>query len=657
MERRLKAAAGRGPAAGLGLLLLAIPASAQLSPGELSRVHADLEGSRGCLRCHESGRGVSPERCLDCHELLGERIAAGRGLHARPGLGDCQRCHIEHHGRDFDLIWWGESGRQGFRHEDTGLTLDGRHAELGCRDCHRAERMPDTAGIRDRGKDPARTYLGLDPACLSCHTEPHGGSYGSERCLSCHSTRAWKPATGFDHGRTAYPLLGRHREVDCARCHPSSEETAAASGAGARTFRGLSFARCADCHRNPHAEDLGARACEECHRVEGFRPAVFDHERSAFPLRGSHRKVACARCHRSGPGSETGGVDTMDALRLRGLPHGDCSDCHRDPHEARLGATCGGCHDPSGWRTVTSPRFDHARARYPLAGRHREVPCRSCHPADAPLAVVGYERCSTCHRDPHGGQLSEGADSGACESCHRVEGFRPSTYGLARHREARFAVDGAHEKLSCRACHLPGSTGASEEAVESAPVEMLRFRFPSRGCTDCHRDPHEGHLDRFLGEEGCRACHETGAWAIVAFDHDLSGTPLAGAHRKVACRACHGERDGSGAPVPEGGLRWKPLGSRCADCHADPHGGQFLGDGAVTACGRCHGPEAWRELVFDHDRDAAFALKGKHRETPCADCHPREEAAGRSLVRYRPRSTACRDCHGRGRSGAPGGKR
>ncbi len=84
------------------------PAAGQLSPGKLSQAHAALDSSGGCLECHRTGRGVDPGRCLSCHDLLSERIVAGAGLHARVDRERCESCHIEHHGRDFDLVWWGE---------------------------------------------------------------------------------------------------------------------------------------------------------------------------------------------------------------------------------------------------------------------------------------------------------------------------------------------------------------------------------------------------------------------------------------------------------------------------------------------------------------------------------------------------------------------
>jgi hypothetical protein len=229
-----------------------------------------------------------------------------------------------------------------------------------------------------------------------------------------------------------------------------------------------------------------------------------------------------------------------------------------------------------------------------------------------------------------------------------VEGFRPSTYSRERHAEGRYRLDGAHRELACRSCHLPGSAGSPGEPGGEVPVELLRFRFPSTGCRACHRDPHEGRMDRFLGDAGCVSCHATESWPSLGFDHALTGTPLSGAHLKAPCRGCHGGREEEGGEIELAGFRWKGLGSRCSDCHADPHAGQFRRGEAGTECERCHEPAAWKLLIFDHEGDAAFSLKGKHREVPCASCHPREESGGRSLIRYRPRPVDCRGCHGRG---------
>ncbi|HSM14578.1 MAG TPA: cytochrome c3 family protein, partial [Thermoanaerobaculia bacterium] len=327
--------------------LLTPLASAQISPGPLSEPHAQLEGSRNCLSCHHAEKGVDPALCLDCHEALGQRVSAGLGLHARPELASCERCHSEHNGREFELVFW-EGGRERFDHARTGWALQGRHVGLDCAKCHRPDRV-DPALLRlEPALDPGRTYLGLSTACTACHEDPHRGSMKAASCTECHSQESWKSPRGFDHAATRYPLTGRHATVACA-----------------------------DCHR---PEAPGA-------------PALFfgQYAGAALPA---------------------------------------CADCHRDPHAGRLGRDCASCHSTASFRTGLDRGFDHERTRYPLRGKHRAVACAECHTAGRGLRIAGAERCETCHRDPHAGQLRTVASrTAACADCHTVDGFRPGRFG------------------------------------------------------------------------------------------------------------------------------------------------------------------------------------------------------------------------------------
>jgi len=87
----------------------------QLSPGDLHQSHANLEGLKNCSVCHGVGQKVTAENCLDCHQLLRKRIDENLGLHANSAYRECETCHVEHHGRDFDLIYW-ENGQENFNH-------------------------------------------------------------------------------------------------------------------------------------------------------------------------------------------------------------------------------------------------------------------------------------------------------------------------------------------------------------------------------------------------------------------------------------------------------------------------------------------------------------------------------------------------------------
>ena len=57
--------------------------------------------------------------------------------------------------------------------------------------------------------------------------------------------------------------------------------------------------RCSECHENPHADQFGARGtdCASCHNSNKWKPSLFDHEKTAFSLKGAHENVACVDCH------------------------------------------------------------------------------------------------------------------------------------------------------------------------------------------------------------------------------------------------------------------------------------------------------------------------------------------------------------------------
>ncbi|MCM2270866.1 MAG: hypothetical protein NDJ75_12245, partial [Thermoanaerobaculia bacterium] len=312
----------RQRAAAVALLLLAAGATrAQISPGPLASPHAALEGAGNCLSCHRAGQGVDPQLCLACHAALGERIAAGAGLHRGEASARCERCHAEHNGRQFALVFWPE-GEAAFDHARAGWRLEGGHARVACRDCHRPDRVAPRVVELEPAKNLASTFLGLTTACAACHADPHRGSLRGA-CSECHTQESWKSARAFDHATTRFALDARHARLDCAACH---RQPAAPAGAPA-------------------------------------------------PRR-------------------------FDQFRDRTAPPG-CADCHRDPHAGRLGADCASCHPGATFRAADRRGFDHDRTRYPLRGRHAAVACERCHAPGRGLRVAEYERCASCHRDPH----------------------------------------------------------------------------------------------------------------------------------------------------------------------------------------------------------------------------------------------------------------
>jgi hypothetical protein len=145
-----------------------VSASAQISPGPLSKPHQSLNGSTNCSTCHRFG-GQATLKCLDCHNELATRLNARKGLHASyniaPGSSqECARCHSEHNGEDFPLIKW---DLKTFDHKQTGYTLQGKHGGVSCNACHTAARISPQERALIRIKDLNKTYLGLPTACAS----------------------------------------------------------------------------------------------------------------------------------------------------------------------------------------------------------------------------------------------------------------------------------------------------------------------------------------------------------------------------------------------------------------------------------------------------------------------------------------------------------
>lgn len=484
----------RASLAGLLLLLglgLPHPLGAQIiSPGKLSRAHADLEGLRRCTSCHELGTpGVSAALCRDCHTTLDRRIATRTGYHAELDR-DCASCHQEHLGVEFSLV---RMDTTRFDHGETGYVLEGAHQDVSCRACHAPERIADPA-VRlyaAQHRVQGRTFLGLPTDCASCHQEddPHADQFAGRACTDCHTAEGWEEAPGFDHAAARYPLTGEHARVACAECH-----TPLSGAPGAARYRPLPFGTCADCHDDPHAGAMQGR-CETCHRTSGWEQVnrttmerSFRHEGTDFRLVGVHAEADCASCHDPKATAQRTDlhIEFVAATLGRAYPRpraDACVACHQDTHAGAFadrpgGASCDGCHGEEHWVPAAWDLARHDRdVLFALEGAHRTVSCQACHrTAEGTLEFrPASTTCADCHvdDDPHGGQFS----GRACDACHGSESFRIGAYD---HSGTRFPLDGVHGDLTCAACHRtePSPTGAA--LVRYAPLGVA--------CRDCHGD-------------------------------------------------------------------------------------------------------------------------------------------------------------------------
>jgi len=161
-------------------------------------------------------------------------------------------------------------------------------------------------------------------------------------------------------------------------------------------------------------EQQFSQDCTECHSVDAWEPATFDHDLTDFPLTGAHKDIEtdCISCH-------VGGLFTN-------LP-GDCIDCHKEDEPVdHFSPECVECHTTTAWEPST---FDHEPLFPLIRGNHRDY----------------RDRCTSCHLDP------AAYDVFTCTDCHDGEHDRPDMDD--EHDDVR---DYVYETLACFECHPRG---------------------------------------------------------------------------------------------------------------------------------------------------------------------------------------------------------
>lgn len=600
----------------LMMLLTIVTAYGQISPGDLSSSHEKLEGMSNCTLCHDIGKKVSNQKCLDCHKEIQSLLNQDRGYHANSTVvrKDCFECHSDHHGRKFDMVRFDEKNLD---HDLTGYELEGKHDIIDCRDCHVSENISDPE-IRRR-KD---TFLGLDQECLSCHDDFHQQTLSSD-CMACHTMDGFVPASKFDHNESEYPLKGKHIEVDCIECHKETTR----NGKEFKQFSDLSFTDCSSCHTDPHKKQLQG-TCTQCHVESSFTDfrgkGNFNHNTTQFKLKDAHRAVDCFSCHER---SSDPTAVFQDNLKVEET---DCIACHTDTHEGKFGTDCAKCHNESSFLALNNMDFfDHTITDYPLEGKHVGVQCAECH-IERFSTEIDFSECKNCHTDYHNGEFVENNSSPDCVECHSLEfGFDYSLYTVEKHQTNEFPLEGAHVATPCFACHI------------SEDDERWTFANIGEACVDCHTNIHESFIsEKYYPEDSCLSCHTNEAWSLVSFDHDLTEWPLDGKHREVSCKECHFEMSENKSIISQNFIN---LGTDCASCHENIHEDAFAENG-VTDCNRCHVTDSWFPKKFDHNK-TSFRLEGAHSEISCSACHEVDAGNGEKEILYKLNKLECVDCH------------
>jgi hypothetical protein len=373
--------------------------------------HASASG--GFMLAGAHGRLV----CSSCHRLPGMDLI----FPPPSGQDDCLACHQADYDRQhaaagfpFTCLdchgiesWSGAS----FNHLtlSQGFALLGAHTLLECSSCHRL---------------PSMDLLFAPPAgqndCLVCHQADYDGQHGGSgipvTCLDCHSVESWGAAT-FDHviDGNGFALVGAHAFALCSACHrlPGME---------------LLFPPPADqndciaCHQadydNQHGGSGFPVTCQECHGVDSWAGATFDHALYAngFTLIGAHALALCSSCHNP----------DMSLRFPRPSSTNDCIACHQADYDTRhsgsgFPSTCLDCHSTDTWLGAT---FNHDLYFPIYTGRHSGQwgSCAICH--EQPNNFQFFT-CFNCHQhsqsrmdSQHSGESGYRYDSNACYSCH-----------------------------------------------------------------------------------------------------------------------------------------------------------------------------------------------------------------------------------------------
>jgi hypothetical protein len=599
--------------------------------------------------------------CEACHELAqAPSLAAGQmrflGLEQ-----NCEACHENPHDASFPTDCAACHGQSEafptaaeFEHEGS-FALEGAHSGLRCDECHAAGSQTSILALMQAPGQPARD-------CSDCHADPHqSGFLQAADCASCHPIKAqgfertWAKLEVSDHQALGFPLEEAHASLACDGCH------GLATAPYSERFPQRGPDDCAACHTTPHGGEFADQGCAQCHDTARFRPSHFggqEHAALGFALDGAHAPLDCTACHEP----------DLDGrmLRFDGLA-GDCASCHEDVHAGSFdagypaqitGSDCAACHTTASFRLADQHTFAHGAATgYLLDGEHAQLDCAACHVPDTASSErrLGFlaarlrapvSSCANCHVDVHARAFDQDTGVTDCAQCHSTAGFSSAGAAFDHDRWTGFELRGAHLASECASCHGgPNAERSLGRVSEQYPGADL-------SCVRCHTDPHGGAFRKAPAPNGCAACHDQQDFAAAAEDFTehgaWTGFELEGAHERLDCAECHAVRT-----VPDflGRHSERASGSECADCHGDPHAGQFLGSGA-NDCATCHSLESFRLRNFDHDSETDFPLDKTHRGLDCVDCHkPVTLSNGREVVRYRPLGRECADCH------TPGGER
>ena len=318
----------------LSLILAINYPDAMIKPGRLSEDHQLM--NRDCMKCHVPFQGVYVAKCTSCHkpEQIGKLkvdgtlvSAAGHSnvaFHQQLATTDCTGCHIVH------LSDPERRRPTAFRHDL--LTVESSN---NCASCH-SDKKPVNEMHQRVG----------------------------DRCLGCHNTTSWTPAT-FNHQNVA------SGDLSCSVCHEKDRPKD-------------------DSHRQAISNN-----CVACHRTDGWRPATFDHQQV------TSGNANCVDCHQKDrPADDLPRQSTNDCVKCHGTRAWRPSSFDHSSYfqfDRNHPSNCASCHIMATEFKSYSCYNCHEHSRAGIAAKHiRE-------------GIGDFENCVRCHRtgNEHDGERGE----------------------------------------------------------------------------------------------------------------------------------------------------------------------------------------------------------------------------------------------------------